>query len=473
MSDRVSASPVAFEALEDRILLSASAFSNDLEVTPAAGPEISVRRGDQEILDGQAALVFFPATPQNQRASTAQFVITNEGTSTLTLGAVTVPNRYIIMSLPASSVEPGESTVLRVRLNTAVPGTFNGQITIANNDSDENPFNFPVRGRVIPAAAPPDIDVFAGETKIQPSQTTPVNLGQVNQGGNKSFTFRVRNDGGTTLNITNISLPPGYSLTNNVGSTIAAGEQDTFTVAVNTATPGVKSGNIVISTNDPDADEAAFTFPITATVNSGGGTGIEPDAFEGATGDDTPAFSRFHFNNDRYRFHNIHNTTDVDWIRFYVPQTSYVAIRAVHQYDDPGANDNIRLRLYGPKPVNNPAGIELTPPGWNAAAVPQPDRPNDTILVRAGVRALTQGWYWLSADGMGGTVTQYGIRVYVRPLAASVAAEVEAHQANAAGAAALASYSQVATVQSSTPDDNSDESDDTLLEIEPVLGFLA
>lgn len=491
MSDRMCSAPASLESLEDRVLFSVSEFMSvaappssqtSVLATPAAGPEISARRGDEVITDGQSSFLYFPAELQGTTASTAHIVISNDGTATLNLGQIVVPTGYVVISRPPATLEPGETGALRVRLNTAAaPGTYTGQISIATNDADENPFNFPVSGRIISTSAPRDMDVFPWDPtqgpEIAPNST--VNIGQANVGGTLEFTFRVRSDGGSPLTVSNIQVPAGFTLVDNLDvTTLPTGEWDFFTIRANTTLERVLSGDIVITSNDPDPEESSFRFTVLATIgdpDSGGGGGtIDPDAFEGATGDNTPQNSRFHFNNDRYRFHTIHNNGDTDWVRFYVPQTSYVAVRAVHPYDDPGATSDLRMQLYGPKVgPNNPDELILTAPNWNASAVPQPDRPNDTILVRAGFRALTQGWYWLQVDGMGGTVSSYGIRVYVRPLAAADAAQVEAARGLAAqpSSAALAAYA--AQSQQTSQDDSESDGTDTLLEIEPVLSFLA
>lgn len=433
--------PAEMETLEQRQL-----YTAEINVTaPGTGGDIS---------DGQSTAIFFPATPQGQVADNGVFTIRNTGNTVLNLGNISVPQGFVLVSGPGdNTLAPNQQTTITVRLNTAAVGIYEGQLSIVNNDPNENPFNFPIRGRVISADAPQDIDVFANGPKVEPGETIPVNVGQVAVGGTKTFTFRVRNDGAQPLTISGLNLPTGFTLTDGLRSTIAAGDSDFFTIRVDSATQGVKSGNIVIRTNDPNANEANFTFAVRATVGNVP-TGITPDAFEGATGDNVAPNARFHSLNGRYRFHNIHNTGDTDWVKFYIPQTSYVAIRAVH----PGSG-GVRFRLYGPKANQNPDGIAQTNPLWNSQAVPGTGaRADDTILVRAGVRALTTGWYWLNIDGQGGTVANYGVRVYARPLPASAPTA----QPVAATSTATKSFAF------STTSDKSDDAD-ALGETSPVL----
>ena len=87
MSDRMyPVAPATLEALEGRVLFSASTPLSTLDVTPAAGPEISARRGSETITDAQASPLYFPAEREGTTASIAQIVITNDGTATLNLG---------------------------------------------------------------------------------------------------------------------------------------------------------------------------------------------------------------------------------------------------------------------------------------------------------------------------------------------------------------------------------------------------
>ena len=60
------------------------------------------------------------------------------------------------------------------------------------------------------------------------------------------------------------SLPAGYTLTEPLNTTIAAGGSDTFTVQVNTAALGTFAGEISFTTNDRQRNP--FNFAITATV---------------------------------------------------------------------------------------------------------------------------------------------------------------------------------------------------------------
>ena len=59
----------------------------------------------------------------------------------------------------------------------------------------------------------------SGSTNIADNSTTPVNFGSVVQGQTgPSVTFTVRNDGGQILNLSGLSVPAGYTITDGLVS---------------------------------------------------------------------------------------------------------------------------------------------------------------------------------------------------------------------------------------------------------------
>jgi hypothetical protein len=121
-------------------------------------------------------------TPQ-----TRTFTINNTGTAPLTLGAVTVPAGFTIVTPPAASVAAGGSTTVVVRLDASVAGNYSGTLTFTTNDSDENPFNFTISGNVNPVPVP-EIEVLDGTTNI-PDNTGSVNFGTTTVGTPVTKTF--------------------------------------------------------------------------------------------------------------------------------------------------------------------------------------------------------------------------------------------------------------------------------------------
>ena len=127
------------------------------------------------------------------------------------------------------------------------------------------------------APAVPEITVLGNGVSIADSNSTPsgtdnTDFGSATLGGSMPVqrTFTVRNDGGSTLTTSGLTLPTGFSLAEGLSTSIAPGSSDTFTVQLDTTSTGTKSGQISFTNND--GNENPFNFSITGTVNSGGGS---------------------------------------------------------------------------------------------------------------------------------------------------------------------------------------------------------
>ena len=118
----------------------------------------------------------------------------------------------------------------------------------------------------IPPAALPQIEVFDGTNVLSDGQSNAVNFGAVQQGQpGPSVTFTMSNLDGTKLNVTNITVPAGFTLTSSFPSTIAAGASGQFVVHLNSAVAGTNTGDISIQSNDPSNN--MFVFPVVGVVN--------------------------------------------------------------------------------------------------------------------------------------------------------------------------------------------------------------
>ena len=197
------------------------------------------------------------------------FTVTNDGDAPLTLSGLTVPTGFTITEGLSASLAAGESDTFSVRLETASPGTKTGQISFTNNDDDENPFNFEITGTVTPLPAPEvtvegnTLDITDGDTTPDPSDFT--DFGSVTEGDTPiTRTFTVTNDGDAELTLSGLTVPTGFTITEGLAASLAAGEIDTFSVRLETASPGTKTGQISFTNNDDD--ENPFNFEITGTV---------------------------------------------------------------------------------------------------------------------------------------------------------------------------------------------------------------
>ena len=197
------------------------------------------------------------------------FLVGNDGDSPLTLGPVTVPEGYTLILGPPSSVPPGERGDLIVRLEPTTAGVWSGDVSFATNDPDENPFNFRITG-IVATPAEPEITVLYNGVAIVNNDRTPsaadgTDFGDVVYDGTPiDHTFTVQNQGAATLLLGPVTVPEGFTVTEGLSASLAAGTSDTFIVRMDTGALWVHSGLVQFSTNDPD--ENPFRFSIEGSV---------------------------------------------------------------------------------------------------------------------------------------------------------------------------------------------------------------
>jgi len=111
-----------------------------------AVPEIQVLDGATSIADGTGA-VNFGAIPVGTPIDKT-FTVSNTGTVTLTLTEpISVPTGFSVAnSFGDTTMTAGNSTTFSVRLDAVAVGTYTGTLQFANNDADEDPFNFTISG---------------------------------------------------------------------------------------------------------------------------------------------------------------------------------------------------------------------------------------------------------------------------------------------------------------------------------------
>ncbi|MFH1177684.1 MAG: choice-of-anchor D domain-containing protein, partial [Acidobacteriota bacterium] len=111
----------------------------------------------------------------------------------------------------------------------------------------------------------PEITVLDGLTPLTDGQAAVVSFGTVVQGSaGAPRTFTVQNNGAATLTLGTLTVPAGFVVVEGLVASLAAGNSDTFTVALDTAAAAIRSGGISITNND--GNENPFNFPVAGTV---------------------------------------------------------------------------------------------------------------------------------------------------------------------------------------------------------------
>jgi uncharacterized repeat protein (TIGR01451 family) len=235
-------------------------------------PEVEVRLEGALVADN-SGLVAFGDAPLTSAGITKTLTVRNVGQAVLTLSPATISRAgfTIVTNLP-TSLAPGSFANLVVRLDTTVFGPKTATLSFANNDSNENPYNFGLTGNV----TAPEADVFDGVTPV------PDNTGIV-AFGNKLLksepavkTLTVKNNGNAVLNLSAATLQgSGFTIVTNLPSTLAPGASTNLVVRQETTTFGPKSATLSFVNNDPF--ESPYNFVLTGNI-----TAPEADLFNGS-----------------------------------------------------------------------------------------------------------------------------------------------------------------------------------------------
>jgi N-acetylneuraminic acid mutarotase len=125
---------------------------NDLwkfgSITPE-GVQLRVFCEANEITSDQNAAFVLGTAPVRLAGPNKTFTIRNNGSKTLVFDANFVePNHFILTQPQESTLAPGEYTTFTIMLDTNEIGVFEGTISFDNNDVDNNPFSFSIKGTV-------------------------------------------------------------------------------------------------------------------------------------------------------------------------------------------------------------------------------------------------------------------------------------------------------------------------------------
>lgn len=241
-----------------------------IEAVTSAGPEIQVvnTTDANANINSGSGTVNFGTTTQGGTDVTKMITITNTGLTPLILGSATLtaPAGFSISNYAPTSLAPGASLPLTVKLLATTAGNYSGTISIQTNDLDENPFTFNVVGSVVSTS------VWIVDN--DPNTTTPTDLvvGQAPVTGSYSET-------GTWVNNTDPNV--GY-LQDLRFATPGAAATASWTFS------GLSAGTYRVSVTyraEPNrASNASFTVtdgttPVTVNVNERN----QPGSFQSAT----------------------------------------------------------------------------------------------------------------------------------------------------------------------------------------------
>lgn len=206
---------------------------------------------------------------------TKDFRIRNTGTFTLQLTDpspyVTIsganPGDFTLVTTPTSGlIIPGSFRTFSINFNPTAPGIRTAIVSIANNDSNENPYNFLIQGTGIT----PEADIFGNGQPIASGSTIPTFVNDtffdyINvASGTIDRVFTIQNTGTAVLNIGAITISGAaasdYTVISLPTSPLAVGDVTTFAIRFDPSAIGIRNAMVSIVNND--LNENPYTFAI-------------------------------------------------------------------------------------------------------------------------------------------------------------------------------------------------------------------
>ncbi|MBK8040935.1 MAG: hypothetical protein IPK22_27945 [Verrucomicrobiaceae bacterium] len=146
--------PTASSTLGLRILMNSNSLGEKMVLDRVVvtgdlpAPEIAVTEtGVGNIPDNTGTFSFGTTTVGTPVTKT--FTVTNSGTATLNLSALSLPSGFTSPGFVSSTVAAsGGTTTFQVTMSTAAAATPSGTLSFTNNDGNENPYNFAISGTV-------------------------------------------------------------------------------------------------------------------------------------------------------------------------------------------------------------------------------------------------------------------------------------------------------------------------------------
>ncbi len=274
-------------------------------------PEVEIQGNGTTIPDGDTTPTAsdhtdFGTTPVAGGSVVRTFTIRNTGAGALTLGGsprVAVSGLhaadFTVTTQPAASVAAGGSGTFQVTFDPSASGTRTATLSIANNDADENPYNFSIQG--VGTAPAPEIYVLGNSVTILDEDSTPSAADHTDFGstdsttGSVTRTFSIRNQGEAVLSLSGTprvavggANPADFVVAVQPATSVAVGGATDFQVTFNPTATGLRSATLSIANND--ADENPYNFAIQGTGTS---TNLAAGAiaFIGYNSDDPDGFA--------------------------------------------------------------------------------------------------------------------------------------------------------------------------------------
>ena len=235
-------------------------------------PEIDIQGNLISIPDGDTIASTSDWTDFSA-SSSRTFTILNTGTGILNIGAITFTgtnaSEFTIEVPPSSSVAAGGSTTFTVQFTPSASGLRIATINIANDDADENLYDFKIQGTGVTQA----MNIQGNGTNVVDGATT-ASLANWTDFSNVAITrtFTIQNTGSINLTIGAITFggtnPSDFSIVTPPSSIVEGRSTTTFVVKFTAGAASVRSATISIVNNDPASGKNPYNFLLTGNTTS-------------------------------------------------------------------------------------------------------------------------------------------------------------------------------------------------------------
>ncbi|MBU0677466.1 MAG: choice-of-anchor D domain-containing protein, partial [Verrucomicrobia bacterium] len=244
---------------------------------------------NQEIVDGDASPTVvdgtdFGSVDINGFTQIHTFTITNSGSATLhltdaspdfvSIGGTHAADFTVTTQPTSTNIAANATNLFVITFDPSATGLRSATVSIGNDDSNENPYNFSIQGTGYDV----DIDVLGTNmTELtngddSPSAVDGTSFGSVDVDASKDHVFTITNSGNVIVYLTNAS-PDFVEIYGHTGdftvqtqptsTNLAVSGTNAFVIRFDPTTTGSRTGLVLIGHSDPGKDP--FTFAINGT----------------------------------------------------------------------------------------------------------------------------------------------------------------------------------------------------------------
>ena len=205
----------------------------------------------------------------------SNLVLTGSGPTYITISGAHAAD-FTVTANPSTPISNGANTSFNITFDPSASGLRTASVSISNNDSNENPYNFNIQGTGV--APGPEIDITGNSLSIVDGDTTPstgddTDFGSLSvAGATNANTFTIENTGTSVLTVGSITISGAnagdFTVTANPSGFVSAGNSTTFEITFDPSNTGIRTATISI-VND-DSDENPYNFNVQGTGTAAG-----------------------------------------------------------------------------------------------------------------------------------------------------------------------------------------------------------